>query len=298
MDYNYNYNGNMVDIDPIKLKGLGFNDAEIQQLLYVYNSNGKFTTNALQSYGYNYEQSKRLMYMYGICCGKVQVETKEQLIKHLRKMHNGAYKISIQDLMVSKVTDVPRIAIVGNIKEEPYNIWNSNKYKGKAAIYKVVDVTTQRITIETSRKPVLEYGKPKVLPGILEIKGVRNNGNAVVAFDKKYCKLCNRFIIVASLRNPEFHYGKYEVICFEGTKVYVYATNMGTRDSVRYSMGTQRVYDYGILPKDIKPKLDRVAKALYKHLHGVSVQYSGANSDYRIVPIERKEEDLEDGVIS
>lgn len=293
----YTSMNNMIDIDPTRLSQLGFNNSEIQQLMFVYNNGGKFTTQALQKYGYNYEQARRLMYMYNISCGKVQVDSKEQLIKHLRKMDNGSYRISMQDLLVSKVTSVPRVAVIGNIKEEPYNIWNSNKYKGKSSLYKVIDVSGQKVTIETARKPVLEYGKPKKIPGVLEIKGVRANGNAIVIFDKQYCRLCNRFIIVASLRNPEFHYGKYEVICFEGTKVYVYATNMGTRDSVRYSMGTQRVYDYGIMPSDIKPKLDKVAKMLYKHLRGVNAQYLGANSDYKIMPIEKKEIDLEDGVM-
>lgn len=285
-----------VNIDNNRLLSLGFTQQEIQQLNYVYANGGKFTTNALQSYGYNYEQAKKLSYMYNICSGKIQIDSKQEMIKHLRKMFGSDYRISIQDLAVSKVTNVPRVAVIANIMDAPYNIWNSSNYKGKDTLYKVIDVSGQRITIETAKKPKLEWGKAKVIPGVLEIKGVRNNGNAVVSFDRKYCKLCNRFIIVASLRNPEFHFGKYEMICFEGTKVYIYATNLGTRDAVKYSMGSQRVYDYGIFKQDIKGKLDNVAKAMYKHLHGVSVQYEGANSDYSVISKDKAEESFDDDV--
>lgn len=289
---NYN-NYNMVNIDTALLQRLGFSPNEIQQLTYVYNNGGKFTPSALQSYGYNYEQARRLSYMYNICAGRVQVDSQQQMVKHLRKVFGSGYRISIQDLAVSKITSVPMVALVANIKEEPYNIWNSKNYKGKDAIYKVIDVTGQKITVETKKKPRLEYGKPKVLPGILEIKGVKENGNAIVTFDKKYCRLCNRFIIVASLRNPEFHLGKYQIVCFEGTKVYVYALNMGTKSNTRYNMGTQRVYDYGLFPQDIKGKLTTVAKNMYNHLKGVDVQFEGANQDYLVINPE-KHDNLED----
>ena len=287
-------NYNPIVIDDNKLLSIGFNQIEIQNLHYLINNGAKFTSTALQSYGYNYEQAKRLMYAYNICAGKVQVDSKEEMVRHLKKMFGGNYKISIQDLAVSKLTSVPRVAVVANLTQEPYTIWNSKNYKGMASLYKVVDVTGQRITIETSRKPRLEYKQAKVIPGVLEIKGVRANGNAVVSFDKKYCALCNRFVIVASLRNPEFHLGKFEMICFEGTRVYVYATNMGVREQVKYSMGNQRIYDFGIFPEDIKGKLSNIAKGLYNHLKCASAQYFDPNMQYKIVEVNSTIDDSED----
>lgn len=284
----------MADLN--ELLGMGFTQAELNQYMYVFNNGGKFTPSALQSYGYTPEQAKRLAYINNVCSGKVVVDSKQKMIKHLKKMFGENYRISMQDLAVSKVLNVPRAAVVANIPQQPYSIWNSNNYKGTDALYKVVDVTGQKITIETPRKPRLEYGKAKVIPGMLEIKGVRANGNAIVTFDKKYCTLCNRFIIIASLRNPEFHFGKYEILCFEGTKVYVYAANMGTRENVKYSMGNQRIYDFGIFPGDIKTKLDRVAREMFNHLHGVSTEYEPANSTYRVIEVEKQldtESDIE-----
>ena len=74
----------------------------------------------------------------------------------------------------------------------------------------------------------------------------------------------------------------YEIICFEGTRVYVYVTNMGVRDQVRYKGGTQRVYAYGIFPQDMKGKLTSVAKNMYGHLDGRKVEYIEANSTYSV----------------
>ena len=286
-----------VYIDDAKLMNIGFTPEEIRHMHMIQNNGVKFTMQSLQMCGYNYEQSRRLMYGYNICVGKVQVDSKEATIKHLRKMFGSNYRISIQDLAVSNINVVPRVAVVGNIRQEPYSIWNSNRYKGKDGIYKVVDVTGQKVTIETPRKPRLAYGQTKVLPGILEIKGVKANGNAVVVFDKKYCQLCNRFIIVASLKKPEFHHGLWEILCFEGTRVYVYATNMGTKENVRYSMGTQRVYDFGMFPADIKPKLDNKAKQLYTNLGGVNIQYEGANAEFKVLTPQVKEMDAGQDVI-
>lgn len=307
------------------LLNMGFSQGEIQAFEYIYYNNGKLTPAALQSYGYSYEQAKRLAYMNKILLGDVQINSesdmithvkkmtgasrsdakqyvytqnlqngygaqnysKDELIKHLRETAGRTRRIGIQDLAVSSITEVPRVAVVSGIVQQPYDIWNSNRYSGKDALYRVVDVTGHRITIETFKKPRLEYRAAKVLPGILEIKGVKQNGKVVVSFDKNYCRLCNRFVIVASLKRPEFHLGMYEIICFEGTKAYVYATNMGIRDQVKYKGGTQRVYAYGIFKQDIKPKLKNVAEQLYKHLHGVNVEYLDNNSDYKIIPSEQ-----------
>lgn len=313
------------------LLNMGFSNAEIQAYEYIYMNAGKFSPAALQSYGYDLQSAKRLAYLNRVMQGNVnicsendmithvkkmtgvsrqdakQVVYREnlqngygaqnysevELIKHLRETNGRQRRISIQDLAISKVTNVPRVAVVAGILDAPYNIWNSANYKGKDAMYKVVDVTGAKITIETAKKPKLEWGKSKVVPGVLEIKGVKNNGNAIVTFDKKYCRLCNRFIIVASLKNPEFHLGKYDMICFEGTKVYIYATNMGIKENVKYNMGNQRIYDFGIMPHDIKGKLDNVAKSLYHQLQGVTVNYVEPNGEYNVVPRTQVDESMD-----
>ena len=291
----YNVNP-YLSVNPDMLARVGFTQEEIYAFKYVYNNNGKFTAQALQSYGYTYEQAKRLHYMYRICTGQIQIYSQDQMAKHLKTMFGSAHKMNINDLAISKITNVPRAAVVMGIDQEPYNIWNSNRYKGNRALYKVIDATSGHITIETQIKPQLRYGQSKKLPGMLEIKGIRPNGNIVVTFSSKYAALCNRFIIVASFKNPEKHLGKWEIMCYEGRRVYVYATNMGTKDKVSYSHGNQRVYAYGLFPGDIKKKLDSVAAEIYKYVKGVSHNYTQPTVEYNVIDIKKPAIDDGSGV--
>lgn len=302
-----------------QLLNYGFTQQDINNLTYVYNMAGKVTPAVIGQLGFDYQTQQRIMYTYKFYCGQIildsipklakhfrivygcnpdqaskmaydynlkhgGVDTKQGLVNSLKKINKNGQKITINDLATSKITEIPRVAVVANIQDEPYNIWNSNQYKGMAALYKVIDTSGQNITIETGRKPNLKYGALKKLPGILEIKGVKQDGKAVVTFNKNYCRLCNRFIIVASLRAPEFHLGAYEIICFEGTKVYIFASNLGTRENPRYNMGNQRVYDYGIFPQDIKTKLNKVAKGMYQYLQGMNIEYKAPSASYSVVP--------------
>lgn len=278
-------------MDKNTLLGMGFTEVEINHYMNIVYSGGKFTPSALQSYGYNFEQAKRLSYLNNVCQGKVSIDSDDQKVKHLKKMFGGEHKITIQDLATSSITDVPRLAVVANIMQSPYDIWNSKNYKGVDALYRVIDTSGQKVTVITDKKPVLKYGAAKKIPGMLEIRGVKENGRVVVTFDKKYCALCNRFIVVASTRNPEFHCGKYNILCYEGTRVYVYVVNMGTKEKLHYSMGNQRIYDFGFLPNQIKPKLDNVAKWIYKKIGGVEAKFENANQVYRVVDVQSNQTD-------
>lgn len=289
----YNNNFVQLNIDVNRLASLGFSQTEIGILQNIYQCGGKFTSQALQQYGFNFEQAKRIMYMYNICIGKVRVESEEDTVKHLKKMFRSDYKITIHDLDVSKITSIPRVAVVANIKQEPFTIYNSNNYRGNDRLYNVVDVTTTNIIVETKRKPQLKYKADKGVKNCLEIKGIKTDGKVVVAFNKNYCRLCNRYAIIATLKRPEFYLAMYEMICFEGTKVYVYANNIGTRDVVRYNSNSQRIYDYGISPNDIDSKTKNAAFRIYKKLNGVSSTFIRGNSSFSLLEVSRPTEEYE-----
>ena len=254
-------------------------------MLYV---NASFTVRSLQAYGYSFNQASRLKCMFDIFSGKIQVETPDELARHLRKMSGGSYKIGMQDFPKSKITNIPRVAVIDNITQSPFDVWNSKNYKGREAIYKVIDVSGHKITVETSRKPQLPNTQTKRTREIFEIKGARANGNIVVTFNKNFCKLCNRFVVVCSLRNPEFHLGKYEMICFEGTKVYVYAINIGRKETVRINSEKHRIYDCGLLPNDIEGKLKNTAQQVYNRLKCAAVKYFEPNSTYSVVDSDKQ----------
>ena len=281
-----------LDFDPNKLIALGFNQAEVQTFQYILSNGGKTSTNALMQYGLSYEEARKLRYMYDICMGKVIVESTDDLSKHMKKMFGTARKIGISDLAVSKLSSVPRKAVVAGINDATFKIYNSAQYPIQQRLYDVVDVTGTRVHVETERKPILKHKQPKFIADVLEIIEVKSNGKVIVAFHKKYIRLLNRFIIVGSLRRPEFHSGLVEIICIEGSKVYIYAQNMGIRDKVSYNMGTMRVYAFGVFPNEIQAKLKTVAAELYKHLCGVYATVIPANQDFMMLPIEEdKDED-------
>jgi len=282
----------LIEINENMLLDLGFSLDEINLLKFIIENEGKFSRNLLMKYDVPYELINRLKYMYDILIGRVSIESVEDLVKHLKKMFGTHRKIGITDLALSKINKVPRKAVIGNIKDKAFKIYNSKQYKPDKRIYDVEKVTNERIHIVTSRRPVLEYGHPKKIEGVIEILSEKPDKRLVIAVNKKYARLCNRFIIAASLRRPEFHHGLIEIICIEGTRIYVFAQSIGTAETVRYSH-LQRVYDYGIFPNTIQPKLINTASELYDIITGVyAIQYP-ANIDYFIIDPENTETEVE-----
>lgn len=304
---NYNYFNNNVDmyrntcsynIDFTLMQSLGFTYNEVQVLNQIMQYEGTVSTNKLvNTYGLDYNSAKRLKYMYDICTGKVSMQSEQDLIKHLRKMFGNQGRIGIHNLEVSRIQEIPRKALVAGIPEDsPFKIWNSKQYDPLNRMYDVVDVGSANITIVTTKIPILRYKEPKLIEGMLEIRGVPQNGKLLVSINKKYCKLCNRFVIAASLRQPEFHHGLFKIICVEGTKVYVFADTISSKKYSRYGSTSQRVYDYGFHPFEIQAKLNSVANEVYKRLCGVYSSYIAANSDYNVLTLEKDKED-DDNII-
>lgn len=267
-----------------KLYELGFSHDEIRTLQYVMSGGGAVTTRDLQNLGLDYEYSKRIRYLRDVATGKVTVETKDELVKHLRRLFGKRRRIGIHDLAVSTIKNVPRWAVVAGIQDPVYSILNSSNYPVDKRMYLIRDVSS-RITVRTRNKIVMKYGYPKKIDGVLEILGIdKKTGETIIAFDKKYSRVCNRYIVLASLRRPEFHHGLIEIICIEGTRVYVYVQNMGTTARVNYKGGTTRVYDYGYMPNQIKPKLTKVASDIYQRVCGVTAYKHEPNSDFTLIP--------------
>ena len=318
---------NQFDLDTNKLMSLGFIPAEIETLQYIIMNGGKVTPMALSSYGLDYETAQRIKYMYDIATGKIGIESTDDLCKHLRKLFGKHRRIGIQDLALSKVSRVPRLAVIGGIPKGPYDIYNSKNYPLNERMYEIETISGNRITIKTKRKPVLEYGSEKKVYYVkdletdktnyflkdsdigqavkkdskykvgtaLEIKELLPDKSVIVSVDKEYARVINRFIIVGSLRRPEFHHGMVEIICIEGTKVYVYAQTMNRGDTINYRGGTQRVYDFGYIPGELQPKLMKAATELYQILCGVFATTIPANQDFLILDPEQSTDDaLED----
>lgn len=284
-----------------QLYELGFSQEDVNSLKFVMNNGLKITLPKLQEVGMTYEYAKKIKYMYDILTRKVVIENKEEFASHLKKMFGQHKRICIDDLVVKDkagnrviVDRVPRWALVGGIKDEVYEVLNSKNYHPTERMYRVVECSNSRVIIETDRKIVIKYGYPKKIQGVLEILGKeKKTGKTFVAIDKSCCKLVNRYIIVASLKKPKTHHGMVEILCTEGSKVYVYAVSIGNRQNVNYQGGNSRIFDFGYMPSEIKPKLMSVASNLYKNVHGIKHFVYGPDSDFNILVDERKENEIE-----
>lgn len=288
---------NQFNLDRSTLVPLGFSEQEISFLEMLVALGGKVTPSVLASCGLSHEESQRIKYMYDIASGKISLETTDDLVKHLRKLFGKHGRIGIQNLMLSKVQKVPRKAVVAGIKDETFGIYNSKNFKPADRMFEVVEVSGSRIHIKTSKKPVLKWKQSRKVDGVIELLGVRPDGEVTLAVNKEYSRLCNRFIVVASLRRPEFHHGMIEIICIEGTRVFVHAQTLGTKEYVSYSGGSQRVYDFGFLPREIDQKVIKSASELYKHVCGVYAIEHPANSDFKVLEPDKpqaEEESIDD----
>ena len=286
---------NVMNMNVEYMKSIGFNMDEINALKRIMPMDRQLTTTYLTACGFNPEQARRMHYLYKVAIGDVTIDSKDDLCKHLKKLF-GAYKLGIQDLAISSISKVPRVAVIAGIKVEPFTIYNSQNYRGTQMLYQVEHASSKSILIRTTRKPVIKYKGAKKIPGLLEIKEVGKHGDVLIAIDKKYARLCNRFIILASFRRPELHHGMYEIICFEGSRIYVYADTMGVRESVKYSSNSQRVYDYGYFPNEIAKKLNQVTQVLFARLHGQVCTGERATKQYYFLDPVRQDYDFEDGV--
>lgn len=271
------------NLDENMMLKLKFTRQEIQAVKQVFSYFGTVTSAKAQQCGYPPEIAKKLKYMYDIATGNVVIESSDDLSKHFRKMFGAHQRIGIQHLSMSRINKVPRKCVLGNIPAGKFEMYNSKHYSPQERMYDVLNVTGAKITINTARKPVLRYGESKEQDGVAKITEVNRDGTINIEFNRDYARLCNRFIVVASLRRPEYYHALVEIICIEGTKVYVFATTMSDKETPSYKNGSQRVYDYGFFKAEIKRKVMNVASILYKHLCGVYAQTEEGNTEFEFL---------------
>lgn len=286
-------------LSPEELYRLRFTPIEVNIVTFLLTNKIAITPTNIQfffpqlSYEVIMQLAPRIRYLRDVITGKTTITTKHDKSKHYKRLFGQHYKVGIKDLPVSTLYEVPRYAVVANIKDTSYAAVNSLNYKGDAMYYKVMDVTS-RVTVAYPRRLVLKYGYPKKIPNVIEVLEEKQpNGFPILAIDKDYCKVCNRYIIVASLKRPEFHLGMVEIMAIEGTLVYVYAQNMGTKPNVSYQGGTTRIYDYGYKVDEIKSKIEKVAQGVYRCVKGIDMDfeqdYEAGNCDFNLVDVVKDE---------
>ena len=303
--YEMKYRAQCIEVNKALLLRLKFNEKEINDFekivkdfeskMYNLKRSPTMTKNSvMQVYRMNYVSADRFMYMYKICQGSIRINNKEEIAKHFKKLNGSLYRIGITDLAISTLTQVPRLCFITGIRDNTFSVYNSSNYTGMNRLFLVNSVSSVNTCITTKIKPVLKYGQSKEVPDVIKIDSYsKETGKLEITVNNKYCALCNRYIIVASLRRPEFHLGLCEMICFEGTTIYIYAKDIGHSKNAKYSNSTERVYDYGINIKEAKGRIAKVTDIMKKKLRGVWLNYEPANSDFHIITPKQEENEFE-----
>lgn len=186
----------------------------------------------------------------------------------------------------NEIIEVPKFAIIKNIEKEPFDIYNSKPTRvgEKPKFYEVESIssTTGKILVKTDIKPVIKY------KGALEAKGIKlavptkaefdlkkyKKGEVKVYLDRGFYRLCNRFIIVGTLRPPleTVNLGCYKMLASDGTAVYVYARLIPYNKSISSGgIRDQRIYYMGFDARDIDSKLKESTQKIQQKLGGYIV---------------------------
>lgn len=269
----YNTYG-QVYVDNAKLMNLQFNRADIDNLNYLVNSGIHINTNNLvYNMGYNYEYARLMVYMYSICCGKIEIDNIDSFSRHLKRINKRV--VTDSNILVGDIKQIPRLAVVGRIPSDtPFAVYNSANKR----CFVVKEIGKDKIQIITDVRPVLLYGAPKGIPGVIELKGkLPNSGAELVEVYKGYYGLLNRYAILISLKKPESLIDGVVLLSLDGTKIYLYAINIGIRV---YNATKNNVLKYGYTEHDIYKKISELANEITKGFNCVAFERLEGNQEF------------------
>lgn len=274
------------DFNYKRLMGLGFSKVEIDTCQKLFTQGAKFTPSFLQQYcGYDYETANKLRYLYDIAQGKKEIETDDELCKHLKKIFGHKRRVTIADLPPSNITEVAKLCLIADVIDPLFYCYNSGLYDLRQRFYRVIQATPTKTVIRTQRKPEIKFRGVKETEGVAKIITEIPNpdGSIDVQFEPKYTRLCNRYIILVSTKRPEFHLGCYEIIVVDGSKVYVFARVLPAKWDLKYKAAQERVLDSGIFPDELKARITKAAHMVHTRLAGVKVNILEATSVFDLI---------------
>lgn len=280
------------NLDAPLLRSLGFLDIEVRILNDCVNMFGLATRNRLASPPFcvnSYTNISRLMYAYQISMGKVAVDSDnpEWLAKHFKKMYSFTQQpdsFSLYDIPHSEISIVPRTAVVAGLPSGNFQVLNSCRYPKQSSTYKVKGIAQEWVTIYSFRKMGVGHqdrltesieNRTWGIPGILKVESVGSFADKkpwIISIHKSRCRLCNRFIIVATTRKSEAgyhaHHGGYLLITDSGHIIRVYAKSLdldaygNPKDKAPKSTRDTVVLSYGFFSEEVEPKLSAAWEAI------------------------------------
>ena len=238
--------------------------------------------------GIDYNAASRIKYLIEIITGRKEVNIDDvrdlsdvkAIAKHFRKINPACTRLSTEMLSPTRISSIPKIAVVKGIRDENFRDINSRTPNSINEYYTIEKQDSEKFTLRMHKEVDTNIRIDK--DRIVTILGRDTKGNMIADIKKENVRVCNRFIIVASIRQPIYHHGMYVMITSGGDILYVYARTVeGNRNlSKNYS---ERVYNYGVMPCSMQSKLKSVAMEAYRGLKCVCVKYIEATQEFRLI---------------
>lgn len=271
---------------------LGFNQEELNVLQQAVDYYGVVSNQKLSTPPFlvcNQTIIARIMYAYNICMGKknIDFDNPVSLAQHFKKLNSisgGNITFSCFYIPHRNIDRVPRVAVVAGLPRGSFYVLNSKLYDKTEATYRVDKIAQEWVTIQSERKMSVcagdrlnssyenrQWGIPDILK-VEEVGSFAQNKPWVIKIHKKYCRLCNRFLIVATTKKMvpgvTEHHGGYVLVTAEGQIVYLYARttdfdNYGNpKDTIPNTTKDTIVLDYGFYRMEIEQKLQSGLEAI------------------------------------
>lgn len=301
------------------LLSYGFTPTELNYFKqHIYNF-GTLSKTKLMSYGVAPNYADLFMYIYNLCCGRVNngagldLTGVETLSKHLKMLFKCRYltgdptkDLEIQkksgfnsnNLPASLYTELPRrVEIVGIPNDSKFSIFNSDRYSHFDKLYVVKPGTNmgQNITVQTDKQPRLAYREKRELEGVLKLSDMDKAGVSDLVINRDYVRMHNVFYITVGTGTiPEEHYGATRIVAFDGTIINVRVEVWIPRATMTKKVENKHVYEIGYFPEEIEYKLNKITKQLCKapYVNGVYIEQVPATLQFTTITEEEPEDEI------
>ena len=270
---------------------LGFTDIEYHTANGISNACGWSripSISTLQQMLYiDYNSAYRIRYLIELMSGRHNVdiyniygiEDIRNIARHFRKINSSCIKLTVDKLPASKISTIPKIAILCGIRDKRFAELNS-KNPNNISEYYLVDKTEQERYILRTSKKIADHGEDE--DKIVNILGRDTNSRIIVSAVTSHVRLCNRYIAVASTRQPQYHNGMYVLVNPNGDIVYVYSKTVAGYRNIGKNY-SERVYKYGIIPNELDKVLKETAIMIGNNIGLVAVTRIEPTQEFRLL---------------
>lgn len=269
-----------IETELMRLSQVGIDQKEIIFLTKIVQSRVGYTS-IMGKIPMSVGTAMQIDRLFKIRNGIVILNSFDDYVNHFKTMsgylNRDGYtipKIGMGSLPKCEVKPKARNVIVHGIKDERYSVLNNCMYEALKHGSSVV--------IKTKKKIVLPYGYSKTVDGVLEVIEAAPEYKRIVIKQSNFVE-CNRYVVVASFREPREHIGMQKIITAGGTVVYVYARQEKGSVSSTYYKANQREYKWGFNKDLIATDLADVANFIYHSVYGVYREIEEPNREFSLV---------------